>query len=321
MRPLVKVVWVSLCVLTSSPRARAEPARSRAEALQWVEGAIQGADARVAASRIAFLGEEASAASMLAAYVDAPDVRQRRAVATLLESLGVRESEPSLIRLAQDEDGATRMEAVRGLGRIHSAAVGLLKKLLRDSTAGVRREAAVALGALGRPSLGPTLITAAQGEAELEVRAAMLLATGQSQDSRQIRPLEVFLRGSSESTRLAAVRGLCLLGAKSGFAYAAKLLQSTEPDQRRDGLLLLEGLRAKLAHPLLTPLLADRDPRLAARAARMLYAGGEVEMEDWLVLASFHARGADKLAYEDELDTLHLTDEERTRVLKKAGVR
>ncbi|HZI03703.1 MAG TPA: HEAT repeat domain-containing protein, partial [Archangium sp.] len=68
------------------------------------------------------------------------------------------------------------------------------------------------------------------------------------------------------------------------------------------------------------PLLEDKDRPVAASAARILYQGGDKTMMSWLVLASWKAQGEEKLAYEKELETLHLADDERKALLRKAGV-
>jgi hypothetical protein len=89
---------------------------------------------------------------------------------------------------------------------------------------------------------------------------------------------------------------------------------------RRQGLELYDGVPAKKASPVLSPLLKDADHSLAASAARLLYRGGDKAMLDWLVLASFQANGEDKLAYEKELETLQLADDQRKAILRKAGM-
>jgi hypothetical protein len=76
----------------------------------------------------------------------------------------------------------------------------------------------------------------------------------------------------------------------------------------------------KLSQGALRPLLEDKDRTLAASAARILHQGGDKSMLGWLVLASWKANGEEKLAYEKELETLHLADDERKAILRKAGM-
>ena len=44
-------------------------------------------------------------------------------------------------------------------------------------------------------------------------------------------------------------------------------------------------------------------------------------MLTWLLIASSLARPEDKLRYEDEIEKLRLTDEQRRAILVKAGMR
>jgi HEAT repeat protein len=168
--------------------------------------------------------------------------------------------------------------------------------------------------------VGKVLLATARLEPDPQTRVMMLEAVGASGDKRQAPALEAFLEDSSESTRFAAARGLCLLGAPAGFAFARKLLASEDKHVRRQGLALFEGLSAKQAAPMLRPLLEDKDRTLAAGAARILYQGGDKTMLSWLVLASWNAQGEQKLTYEKELETLQLADDERKALLRKAGV-
>jgi len=185
----------------------------------------------------------------------------------------------------------------------------------------VRREAARALGTLRVAQAGSALVTAARAEPELEARAAMLTAAGQSGDVRQGAALRPFLKSSSESTRFAAARGLVHLGAPEGLAFARGLLGSEDRFVRRQGLALFEGVSAQHSGRALRPLLEDPDRGLAAGAARVLYQGGEGTMLEWLVLAAWRAKDPrERLAVERELEPLHLGDEARRAVLRRAGV-
>ena len=98
------------------------------------------------------------------------------------------------------------------------------------------------------------------------------------------------------------------------------LLASEDKLVRRQGLALYEGVAVKQSAPALRPLLEDEDRTLAASAARVLYQGGDKTMMSWLVLASWNAQGEEKLVYEKELEALHLADDERKALLRKAGV-
>lgn len=323
-RPLT----LAVALVLTAPLAHAGPPSTekavgrRAEAQGLVDQIAAGGNVQAAVSRLKFLGQEAWASSTLAdVLARSADERQRRAIVVALSLLGSSTAEKALLSTLHDDDGAIRMAAVQGLGRMGSKAVGQMQPLLADKTMGVRKEAARALGASHEPRAAKALLEAAKAEGEPEARAAMLVALGAAGDKKQAKALESFLENSSESTRFAAAQGLCLLGAPKGYAFAKGLLASKDKLERRQGLALFEGTRAKDAQAVLKPLLADPDPALAAGAARVLYQGGDPAALEWLVLASHRANGEDKLVYEAQLEAVRLSDDQRKAILGKAGIR
>ncbi|WP_153866128.1 MULTISPECIES: HEAT repeat domain-containing protein [Myxococcaceae] len=308
-------------LFAAQPAPAAAPATRQAEADAQVDRVLAGEGVGAAVSRLQFLGMQGYAAGRLADAASAPSERTRRDVAYALSLLAAPEGERALVRLARDPDGAVRMSAAQGLGRLGRPHPEALLPLLADPTSGVRREAARALGALNDPRAGAALSAAARAEPDLDARAAMLVAVGQASDARQASSLRPFLLSSSESTRLAAARGLVLLGDRAGRDYAKALLGSQDRFVRRQGVSLFEGVPAARARPLLHPLLEDADRGLAAATARVLYQGGERAMLDWLVLASWNEKSSSaRLAIERELEPLHLSDEARRAALRRAGV-
>lgn len=217
------------------------------------------------------------------------------------------------------DDLTLRLAGIRGLGKIRSVRAGpALVGLLQDKVLGIRREAARALGNIGAASAGPALMKAAQSEEDPETRALMIQSVAKVGDKKQIKPLQAFLTHESESARFAAAQALCVLGDPKGVDHAKKQLSSPEVSVRAQGIALFEGAPAKVTKPLLKPLLADKDARLRASAARVMAQGGDREMADWLVLESYKASGDDRLRYEDEIEKLRLSDEERKAVLRRA---
>lgn len=283
---------------------------------------VNGAPVPATVSRLLFLGEQAYAADQLMLQLRrAVDARQRRNLTATLAGLSVRGAEPTLAQLTQDDDSAVRMYAAQGLGRLRSRRINVLVPLLEDKSSGVRKEAARALGATRSAKVGKVLVGLAKSEQELEVRTAMLVAVGESGDTKQVAALKGFLASDSEATRFAAARALCLLGSKDGFAFADKLLTSSDRFVRRQGLALFEGVAAKKGDVALRPLLEDKDRGLAAGAARILYQGGDAKMLEWLVVSSWNAKSTDeKLLYEKELEPLQLADDRRKAILRKAGL-
>ncbi|WP_367303494.1 HEAT repeat domain-containing protein, partial [Corallococcus exiguus] len=320
VRALLVVLLLPLTGL-AGPGAASKKAQGRAEADTVLAQVANGAPVPPATSRLRFLRQEAYAAEEIGPLLRTTyEERTRRNLVALLASLGARTGESTLVKLASDGDSTVRMYAAQGLARLGSRNTAAVLPLLQDKSSGVRREAARALGASKNPKMGKPLMAAAKDEQELEVRAALLEAAGASGDAKQKAALKTYLDSDSESTRFAAARGLCRLGAPEGFAFAQKLLGNTDKFVRRQGLVLFEGVPAKKASPVLSPLLNDADRTLAATAARLLHQGGDAASLDWLVLASWNAKGEEKLVYEKELETLQLADDRRKAILRKAGV-
>ncbi|MCY1046029.1 HEAT repeat domain-containing protein [Corallococcus sp. bb12-1] len=318
---LLLVVLFPLVGLAAGSAAASKRAQSRAEADAVLAQVSQGGPVPAAASRLRYLREEPYAAERIGPILrETFEERIRRNLVSLLASLGARQGESTLAKLAGDGDSTVRMYAAQGLAKLGSRNTAAVLPLLNDKSAGVRREAARALGASRNPKMGKRLMAAAKAEQDLEVRAALLEAAGTSGDAKQKPGLKAYLDSDSESTRFAAARGLCRLGAPEGFGFAQKLLGSPDKFVRRQGLALFEGVPAKKASPVLSPLLKDADRALAASSARMLHQGGDAGALDWLVLASWNAKGEEKLTYEKELETLQLADDRRKAILRKAGV-
>jgi hypothetical protein len=84
---------------------------------------------------------------------------------------------------------------------------------------------------------------------------------------------------------------------------------------------VLQGAPPSAQGRLFKPLLADPDPRVQAGAARALHEAGTPGMVEWLVLASARAgAGEARVAYEDALAALSLTQDAREAILAKAGI-
>lgn len=308
-------------VVLAGPSSAQKRMRSRAEVDTLLQQLIAGASVPTTISRLKYVGESDYAAEEIQEFMrKIVEERTRRNLTAVLAALEARGSEPLLAKLAKDPDSPVRMYAAQGLGRLKSRRVDVLTPLLEDKSAGVRKEAARALGLSGNAAMSKPLLAAAKKEQEPEVRAELLVAAGRAGDAKQAPALKEFLASDSESTRFAAAKGLCSLGAPEGFAFANKLLGAQDRFVRRQGLELFEGVAAKKAEGSLKPLLDDKDRSIAAGAARILYQGGDKKMVDWLVLASFNAKGEEKLTYEKELETLQLADDQRKAILRKAGV-
>lgn len=231
-------------------------------------------------------------------------------------------SEIAVNALRPGKDISLRLNAIRVLARMKlSNAVGVLTPLLNDKSLGVRREAARGLTRIGNSRSAQPLLVAAKTEDDPETRALMIVGVGKLGDVKQAKGLESLLESSSESTRLAATQALCLLGNKKGFETAKALLGSKEKFERLQGVTLFEGASAKVATPILTPMLGDADTAVRARAGRILAQGGDGRLIEWMVLESFKSSTDEKLVFETELELLRVTDETRGEILRKAGLK
>src|SRR5690606_34264136 len=98
------------------------------------------------------------------------------------------------------DDVGEVMSGARGLGHIKSAqAVKPLIEQLSSSLIGPRREAARALGEIGKPAASGPLLKAAKVETDLDLRILMIVAAGRAGDKKQIPALEALLKDDSES--------------------------------------------------------------------------------------------------------------------------
>lgn len=314
----------TLLLVLLSLAAFARPG-NQAEAAKLMDGFFAGnVTMNQALNRLQFLGEERYAVSeVLFTLRRTSDPRKRELFLDFLSQLNVRDGELErafLAALQADQIGEV-MAGSRGLGKLKSAAaVNPLIQNLKHPMLGVRKETARALALIGKPAASAPLLAAAKVETDLDVKVLMISGAGLAGDKKQIGALESLLKDTSEATRMAAAKGLCALGAPKCAQFANQLLASTDKNERFSAVMLFEGSPSKVSSPVLTPVLADTDPKLRARAARILVEGGAADRLDWLVVESSKAQGEQRLYYEDELERLRLTDEHRQAILKKAGL-
>lgn len=324
MLPSRAMRW-SLLILLVATMALARPKNTTTEALAVLEQFFSGQlGMNPTLNRIQYLGAEDYASSELVQAIrKSSDPRTRERYLELLASLGVthRDVEETFLRSLKSNNVGEVMVAAGGLGRGRSTnAVKPLIALLPHQLVGIRRESARALGLIGRPEASAPLIKAAKAEAELEVKVLMLQSAGRAGDRKQAPVLEAMLKDESETTRMAAAQGLCAMAAPACAKFAGRLLSSADKNERMQGVMLFEGSPAKASGASLTPMLKDTDDKLRARAARILAQGGDASKLDWLIIESSKTSGEKRLVYEDELEKLRVTDEQRQAVLKKAGL-
>jgi HEAT repeat protein len=315
--------WLLVFILCAPLLSFAKP-NNGAEALKALDSFLAGTmSLNAAINRVQFLGEEFRISSELVLASRRSNGRQFEQILEFLAALGVRNEEVERVfmnAMKSNENGEVMLGA-RGLGRIKSdKAVPALIELLSSPVMGPRREAARALGEIGKPAAAAALLKAAKAEKDFDLRLMMIIAAGKSGDKKQIPAFEALLTDDSESTRLAAGQALCAVGAPKCTQFANKLIASKDKNERFQGVMVFEGSPAKFSSATLKPLLADPDDKLRARACRILVQGGDKTGLEWLVLESTKAKGEVRLIYEDELEKLRITDEQRQAILKKAGL-
>jgi hypothetical protein len=320
---------LSFCAFAAPPNSRvglgtkasAKNNTSHSGVQDVVDAIVRGEGVHGQLARARSMGKEAEVAERLeelSLNVTHPD--RMRNIAFALVALKRPSSEATLLRLTQSTDSGTRMYAAQGLGLLKSkdGISRLVSMLTTDRIPGVRREVARALGALRVQSAAADLFETARAETDPDARAAELIAVGQVGGKKQIDSLEAVIEiDGRESTRRAAARALCALGAEAGFDYVKKLLASDDPEDRIAGVRLLDDARVEDAARLLGPLLTSKDVRLAATAAHTLYTCGDAKMLDWLVVHSATATLDHRLIYEEELENMGLTEEQRHDILAR----
>ncbi len=325
---MMRLPTVLVALALAAPLAHAadqKKVQKLLEAQQLLEHLASGqTGVNQAVNRLSFLDATTYASSALGDALKStvePARRGRMLEALALLAVPHPETENQLIVALLDDDVGHVRAACQALARIKSKkAVPRLRELLSARLIGSRRAAALALGAIGDPKAGGDLLKAAKLEEDPEVRALMLVSVGKAGDAKQAGGLEPFLEHSSESARNAAAQALCLLGSPRGVAHAKKLLASDDRFQRQQAVGLFDGAKLKVASPVLTPALADLDHVVRARAARILYQAGDTARLEWLVVESYKTPADQRLPYEDELERLRVSDEQRKAALTRAGL-
>ena len=152
---------------------------------------------------------------------------------------------PRLLAVLNDPNPEQRRTAAQSLGKIaRKEAVPALVEALRDPDAGVRRNAAWALGMIGEPAMGPdrSPLASLLFDPDPGVREAAAMALGLTGDTQA--GLELLLERMREP--------------------------GTPSDSKRLAAAALGGMEARTAVPVLTKLLADRDPRVRRWAVAAL---------------------------------------------------
>lgn len=242
---------------------RTEPARASlrlpALLLAVAASALAGPPSR--AHAIGWPGLERSLAQELEA---APPARRVELLSRIAATPGAGADEV-LVRALRDDDASVRLAAAGHAGRRRiTAAAVVLAGWLDEPQAGVRAEAARALGLLGQRSMLPSLVRLL-GDAEVDVRLAAVEALARMGGADATVPLLDRLSDPETRVRLAAVRALGQAGDARAVLSLLGTLQDTTPEVRKEVATALGNLRDPRGFRGLLGLL--RDPQLEVRLA------------------------------------------------------
>jgi HEAT repeat protein len=211
-----------------------------------------------------------------------------------------------------------RQHACTGLGKLKwkKAAAALLLRT-KDESPVVRREAIRALGRM-RAKQALTVAIDMLKDPSPEPQLAAMIALGELGDAKGLAPLRRFLSDSSEQVRLASARGLCMLGDRQAKALAFKMLASVEPNQRLDGLWIMDAVQAPWARKELAKRLADADFSVRVAAASALVRQGDGRGVEALIVAAQDAPPAEHERLEQAIVDLPITPADRKKILEGA---
>ena len=188
---------------------------------------------------------------------------------------------PRLLAVLRDPNPEQRRTAAQSLGKIaRKEAVPALVEALRDPDAGVRANAAWAIGMIGPDEFdwSPVLSLLSDPDPRVREMASMALGvTGANQDAADFLQKIVLQPGiSSESKRLAAA-ALGGMEARTAVPVLTKLLADRDPRVRRWAVAALgEIADPETVAPLSKVLATDPDPGVRVEAAfRLGKFGGE----------------------------------------------
>jgi HEAT repeat protein len=268
-------LWTAL--RESSPAKREELVRSieRTDPDRLAALAVQNAnrpevrDRLLATELAARAGTSESTATVVAALSD-PDPTVRRTAATAMSTLRTPAAVGVLTRSLSDPQVDVRVEAVRALGMIDDDGVPpVLIQALKDPELRVREMAADALTRWQAPAVARQLASALSSPDLRRPAGDVLARIGRT----AVRPLVEVATG--EDVEAAAAAGSLLERIAGPSAFTAGL-DSVDPEERLDAVLVLGAMGGPVAADALLGALTDPDVRVRARAATLLGGIGEL---------------------------------------------
>ncbi len=149
------------------------------------------------------------------------------------------------------------------------AAVDGLIGALKDSDAGVRRQAAHALGELGNARAVPALIDALK-DADVEVRQKAMHALGELGDARAAAAIASALKDTDPRVRSHAAGALAEIGDKGAVDALIAAVKDSNVEVRRRAVHALGEIGDERALPALTAALKDEDAGVRRQAIQAI---------------------------------------------------
>lgn len=153
-----------------------------------------------------------------------------------------------LIEDLKKGSGLKRAQAAVDLGKLKDKRASKpLREALSDPNAGVRGNAAFALGEVGSTDATPSLVSALLGDAEEWVRKSAAKALGILGSRKAVLPLIQALDDASHMVRKNAARSLGLIGGPDALQALTRVLSDQDP------------ILTKIARDAIERLKADKD--------------------------------------------------------------
>jgi HEAT repeat protein len=270
-----------------------------------------------AITRLKNAGAPRPAMAVLARMLIEGDSRARQNAAYVFVAIPDPFFGDPLLRAVSDENEIVRERACMAVGSMKlSKAVGALSAATSDPSPVVRREAATALGHIGARAAAPKIV-ALLDDSIPETRLAAILALGDLHEKSAEARLLPLLKDPSETVRLATAKSLCVLGNAEGKKSVEALLKSPEASERRDGIKLIEDVKAPWISEALLQALRDKDLGVCVAGASALAKQGDGRGVEWLVLSSARVDPEAQLKIETALEELRLSPEDRKKILAR----
>jgi HEAT repeat protein len=177
-----------------------------------------------------------------------------RNVADLVGELRIEEGVEPLGQLVEHADPRVRRSAAIALARIGTPATGrYLRKALRDSDGQIRLDAAKSIGGKGLAGLVMPMVSVADTESELDIKAELYRALGRIGTPEAVGALKKATEPGGRlvgrrptGPRLAALEGLASVGGEVARAALHELAEDSDKEIRMAARKALDATAAKV---------------------------------------------------------------------------